>query len=540
LELCHFVFQISLNTLEDDVAFHEISLMDIFELIRRWHSGHGIRLISRTLGYDRKTVQRYIRLAGARGLSRGEPLPPKEEVLRLLDEPEVPLGRLPSAQTILDPYLTEIIQLVNHDEHALKPKIAFEVISEGHNLSGRVSYSSFKRFIRTHDIALHPERLTCRIDVEPGDHVQIDYALICLHFDPEEGRKRRLYAFIATLAHSRHKYIEFAYKQDQMSFVASHVRMFAYFGGVPASSKTDNLKNSVLKPDLYDPKLNRTYAALAEHYGIFIDPCRVGAPKDKGIVEADVKSARQEGRKLIVQHPTASLGELNRLVLQWCCREYGGRPHGTTHEKPYQVFQEREKRALKALPERPFEMVEWKQAKVHPDCFVQFHGNTYTIPYAYASKTVWICATEHLLKALYNDQVIKQHVITGRRRTTDYADFPPNAQAVLDANTVQRSLLRRAETIGPDFHRLIHSLLEIHAFLNLRRALGLTTLAEQIGDVSLVERAARFMSDHAMRATPHEFRLLIEKIHTEDAAHTPLPLSEATREFVRDASYFIK
>jgi hypothetical protein len=39
----------------------------------------------------------------------------------------------------------------------------------------------------------------------------------------------------------------------------------------------------VSKPDLYDPKLNRAYAELAEHYGVLIDPARVRKPRDKAL-----------------------------------------------------------------------------------------------------------------------------------------------------------------------------------------------------------------------------------------------------------------
>ena len=37
----------------------------------------------------------------------------------------------------------------------------------------------------------------------------------------------------------------------------------------------------MLKPDLYDPKLNRAYAEFAHHYGVLLDPARVAKPKDK-------------------------------------------------------------------------------------------------------------------------------------------------------------------------------------------------------------------------------------------------------------------
>ena len=45
----------------------------------------------------------------------------------------------------------------------------------------------------------------------------------------------------------------------------------------------DNLTTGVTKADLYDPKLNRSYAELAAHYGVLLDPARRAKPKDKGL-----------------------------------------------------------------------------------------------------------------------------------------------------------------------------------------------------------------------------------------------------------------
>jgi transposase len=215
------------------VAYHEISTMDIWEVIRRWHTGQAIRQIARTLGYDRKTVQRYTRLVASLGLSPAKMLPPKEEVLRLVLAVEPTLGRSPQAQSILLPYLEEIVGLVNDPELALKPKSAFHVICERHDLAGKVSYTSFKRFVRTQKPTLLPDCSTCRLEALPGSEVQIDYAKVCMLYDPSVGCERTLYVFIATLSHSRLKYVEPTFKQDQTSFVSSHIRMFNFFGGVP-------------------------------------------------------------------------------------------------------------------------------------------------------------------------------------------------------------------------------------------------------------------------------------------------------------------
>ena len=45
-------------------------------------------------------------------------------------------------------------------------------------------------------------------------------------------------------------------------------------------------------PDLYDPKINRSYAELAAHYGTLVDPARARKPKDKPQVERPMPYVR--------------------------------------------------------------------------------------------------------------------------------------------------------------------------------------------------------------------------------------------------------
>jgi transposase len=520
------------------LAYHEISIMDIWEVIRRWHDRHTISQIARALDFDRKTVRTYIHQAQRLGWSPELPLPGKDEVLRLLQQDRQAPPRVFAAQSVLTPFLDEIVALIRDEHLALTLKSAFEVLCQHHDLRGKVSYSSFKRFVRKHALSFHPDRLTCRIEVVPGSEVQIDYARVAMLTDPASGKRRRLYAFIGTLSYSRLKYVELTFSQDQMSFVSSHIRMFEFFGGVPLRVVLDNLKSGVIRPDLYDPQFNRTYREMSEHYHTFLDPARVRHPKDKGKVERDVRTVRDAVRKLIVLNPTSPVAELNRLIKRWSTDEYGQHLHGTTREKPSSAFTERERPALLALPTERFELAEWKQATVHPDHYVQFKGKAYSIPHAYVGKTLWIRASEHLLQAFYQERLVKQHAITRAYRHTDSTDFPANSQIVLDTG-IHRRLLDRAQAIGADFYRLIHNLLSLQAYVNLRKAQGLLTLAEA-SHRHLAERAACFMIEHNIRATPRDFRLLLEKLSAQCAEQPSLPFSEDSREFIRDITYFIK
>jgi len=525
------------------MAYRQTSIMDVWDIIRRLHDRQRVKEIARVTGFDRKTVKGYKRLAQAIGLSLEEPLPEKEEVLRRLQESagRSKVGRSPRAQTLLAPYLDEIRELINpvQKDLALKAKTAFYVLCERHqDLAGQVSYPTYKRFVRLHKLSLHPGLSTCRIEAEAGSEVQIDYGKMCQFFDPASDRRRVLYAFIGTLAHSRMKYVELTFTQDQRSFVCSHVRMFSLLSGVPKKTVVDNLKPAVISPSLYDPQLNRAYREMAEYYDCFIETARPGHPKDKPKVERDVQTVREAVRMLIVQNPSASLAELNRLILDWCVHTYGEREHGTTGEKPYTVFLERERPALKALPGQPFEVALWKTATVHPDHYIQVLGKAFSVPHEYLGKTVWVRASERVLKIFYNHQLIKQHVIGDRYRHTDYGDFPENVRAALDTNYLHKKLLERAGAVGPAFGRIVHGLLSVHAYINLRTVQALVKIADGTTDTRLIEHAAGLIEQHAIKPTPQNFRGLLAKLAAEVSTPNLLPMSQETSELVRDISYF--
>jgi len=61
--------------MEGIMGYKRVTLMDIWEIIRRWHRGQSIRHIARALGYDRKTVRKHIRRAECSGLTRDRLLP---------------------------------------------------------------------------------------------------------------------------------------------------------------------------------------------------------------------------------------------------------------------------------------------------------------------------------------------------------------------------------------------------------------------------------------------------------------------------------
>jgi transposase len=74
-------------------------------------------------------------------------------------------------------------------------------------------------------------------------------------------------------------------QSGQQVWASLHEQAWRYFGGSCRYVVLDNLKEGVLKPDLYEPQINPVYATTLVHYGVVADPARVRDPNRKGAVE---------------------------------------------------------------------------------------------------------------------------------------------------------------------------------------------------------------------------------------------------------------
>ena len=479
------------------MGFRRMEIMDLCEVILRWHCGYSMTHIHRTFGYDRKTIRHYIKKAQELGISRSTSLPDRETLLNRL-RPLLPVRNVASpAQDAIEAHQEQIKTWLTQKPDPLKPKSIYELLTSEYGLD--VSYSSFKRFIRSRfaHILQDQAKSTCFFEAEPGEEVQIDYAKMGRLFDPIEQRQRDVYAFISMLSYSRLKFVQLVYKQDQKSFAASIIAMLEFFGGVPTRIVIDNLKAAVLKPDRYMPCFNRLLMDLADHYGFFIDPARPGKPKDKAKIERCVPIVREAFRKLKAINPNLTLQEANQSMRHWCRYDNGLTPHSTTGQKPLQLFETTEKPALKPLPGQPFELATWKQAKVHLDQFIQFQSCFYSLPHRYVGTSVWVKGTEKTIR-IYDEhfQLICQYVRNKDRRQFDPNHFPKETRLMMKDYATEY-LIQQAKHIGPQFLKLIQDILTPHAKLNFRRALALIRLKDHYTTQQL-NQAATYASQYKL------------------------------------------
>lgn len=449
------------------MARRRITVADDAEILVHWRAGRGIRQIARSLGYARNTVRERIAQATEAGFAQqGPPLTASEWRAALAAAGTAATAVPGGAQ--LDPLRERITR-------ALQESTAATVWQRLRD-AGEVDLGvrTFQRYVRAAIRATDPGRLTVLLpDPTFGLGMEIDYGRLGLWTDPLGGRRHTVWAFVATLRASGMHFVRPVLRMDQETWIGCHQEALAFFGGCARLWICDNLKTGVLKADLYDPKFNRAYREMAEHYGALIDPARVFSPKDKPRVERAMPYVRDSfwsGQEF------ANVQTMVEGALEWCSDVAPRRPHPRLRVPVGLVFREREQPALLALPERPFAIVQWRSVKAHPDCHVAIDRVLYSVPWQHVGKTLAAKIGTTLVELFDGDELVKTHPLAARGRQTDQADLPPDKVAFLMRTPAW--CRKRAAEAGPAVLSLVDDLLAEGSLTRLREVQAVLRLSD--------------------------------------------------------------
>ncbi len=507
-----------------------ITVADIKEVLVAWDAGESVSAIARMFGYTRPTVRKYVHAAVQVGLTRGGGRRGEAEWERLtraaLERVARRRARGAAASEVAAhrAYLEKMVGTV-------PLSVLHQRLRDERGL--RASWRTFHRYAR----AQWPERMrdapqaTIRLDdPPPGEEAQVDFFYVGLWHGPELGCRRKLYAFLMTLSHSRHQFLYPVLAEDAVAWHEGHSKGLAFFGGTPRRIVPDNLTAGILKADRYDPRVNRAYGELARHYGFLVDPARAGQPTDKPKVERGVPYARASffgGRDF------ASLAGMRAEAEQWCLTTAGLRTHGTTGEQPLMAFRERERDALQPLPAQPWERVVWATAKVQADCHLRAGNALYSVPYRYIERRLDVRLGARVVTIYDGAEVVATHVRQERGRVTRLEHYPAAGQAFLRGTP--QACLDQATAVGAATALLIRALLEPPTLTGLRQAQAVLRLRDPHGDERL-ERACR----RAWESGDGRYRTVrgILERHLEEAVGEEAPEPRTTRAFLRGPDAF--
>ncbi|MGA7951834.1 MAG: IS21 family transposase [Thiobacillaceae bacterium] len=463
-----------MNVLKPDLRICIQTLLD---------KGATQREIERFTGVDRKTIRRYQRLSNSPGVATGSVVvgdqipPPRPPALTSTPDDETPRVT-PSG---CEPYRAWIELQVGLGRNAVS---IYQDLVETHGFTH--AYNSVKRFVSKLK-ARTPERFDV-LEFLPGEEAQVDYGQGALTL-VRAGQYRRPYLFVMTLKFSGKSFRKVVWKTSQEIWAKLHEEAFRAFGGCPQYVVLDNLKEGVIRPDIYAPELNPVYSAMLAHYSAVADPCRVRDPNRKGTVESAIQhtqSTALKGRKF------DSIEAQNTWLAHWEERWAALRIHGRKKRQVLEMYCE-EQPHLRALPLEGFRYFKQETRTVDDAGLVQVERSYYAALPAAPYSEVTVRIFEHAIEILdAAGQVLRRHdkAAAKGKFVIEHTDriFNPSRESA--------RLLAKAERIGPHAAALARELFTRLGRPGHRALYGLANLARHYPCADIETVCARLLEAH--------------------------------------------
>ena len=482
--------------------------------------GWSLRKIQKATGVRRETAADYLKAAGiglrppgawgrsmpakpanevtpdlqaSKLASRGDEVTPDSDSAKTVSAPESQPGRKPSA-SVCEPYQEAIELGFSKGRNA---KGIWQDLVDIHGFAG--DYQSVKRFVRRFRGQQSPEACAV-IETAPGEECQVDYGSGPLVRDAHSGKYRRTRLFVLTLGYSRKSVRLLVFHSSSQIWAELHEKAFRRLGGVTRVVVLDNLREGVLKPDIYDPTVNPLYRDVLSHYGSVALACRVRDPDRKGKVEAGVGHAQKTPLK---GQRFESLEEAQTYLDHWEERWADTRIHGTTKRQVAAMFAE-EKPALLPLPIEPFRYYQYGKRTVNLDGCVEVEAAYYSAPPGWIGSVVPVQWDLRRVRLLHpkTGELLREHLpqVRGKHQIKDEdrpKQTPPGTQY----------LLTRAGRAGQQIGALCRKMYGEQGQIAVRRIQGVLSLAKKYGP-AMVEDACAMALEMGVGTYPFVRRYL--------------------------------
>ena len=487
------------------------------------------REIHRKTGIDRKTIRKLAQATdapvvaaepnsptpatGSAGLS-GQIPPPRPPAFEAATPARTLLVVPAHARSACEPHREWIQAQVHLGRNAMA---IYQELVDLRGFTAR--YNSVKRFCRA--LRKHEPEQFDRLEFLPGEESQVDYGEGAPTLHPSSGRYRKPRLFVMTLRYSRRSFRQVVWKSSSEVWARLHEQAFRYFGGCPQYCVLDNLKEGVIKPDIYEPELNHVYGAMLAHYGVVADPARVRDPNRKGSVENAIQHTQATALK---GKRFDSIEAQNTYLMHWEEKWAALRIHGRAKRQVEEMFQQ-ERAHLKALPLEGFRYFEEGTRTVQDDSTVQVDSAWYAARPACIGTQVLVrlYETELEIRDLQTLTLIRRHT-----RATHKGEVKlPDAERLFNPSRQTHQILARAEQIGPNTQELCRGLFDQRGREAQKSLWGIVGLARRY-PASILEQAAAAALTHPIRSyktvRAMADQLLAKAIDRLNAQQLALPL----------------
>lgn len=415
-------------------------------------NGVSQREIRKKTGIDRKTIRKYIH-------GDIDPKSPTSDKVATGSDPPT------ESKSACEPYREWIEEQVRLGRNSVA---IYQDLVERHTFAHK--YNSVKRFVR--GLKKTDPKQFDRLEFPPGEEAQVDYGQGALTNDGS-GKYRRPRLFVMTLKYSGRSFRKTVWKSGKEVWAKLHEEAFRYFGGCPQYVVLDNLKEGVLKPDIYEPEMNPVYESMLKHYGVISDTARVRDPNRKGSVESAVKHTQNtalKGRKF------ETIEKQNEWLMHWEERWAAQRIHGRAKRQVEEMYQE-EKPFLQRVPLTSFQYFKQETRTVWDDGTIQIGQSYYSALPAplYQKVIVRIYNFEIEIIDPQTMTVIRRHIKSSRPGSVRMEE----ADRIFNPSRQTGYLLAKAENIGPKTKALCELMFKEQGRPGQRRMQGIVNLARK-------------------------------------------------------------
>ena len=464
----------------------------IRDVLRYRHSaGLSLEATARALNLSKGVVAKYIRLASAAGLSW--PLPDE------LDDGG--LEKLHYRQVAArEPTYAEPEYALVHQELKKKGVTLTLLWEEYLQAVGGRGYQYTVFCTRYKDWTGQLKRSMRQIH-RAGEKPFADYAGPTVPIiDATTGEIRPASIFVAVLGASSYTFACATGGQTQNDWLTGMGRALKFIGGIPALIVSDNPRALVAVADRYEPALNRATTEFANHYGTVILPARPRKPQDKAKAEVGVQVVERWILARLRHRRFFSVAELDAAVAE-LLPALNNRPFKKLSGCRQDAFNLLDAPYLRPLPDSPFDLAEWKRARVNIDYHVEYDNNYYSVPHALVRQNVELRITKSCIEVLAKGKRVASHPRSYRKgHYSTVSEHMPAAHHA-HADWSPGKLLTWGALVGPSTAELVKRLLneKKHPEQGYRACLGLMRLARNHGRARMEAACERALAVGAHR-----------------------------------------
>lgn len=476
----------------------------------------SIRKINGATGVPRSTVQNYLARYKASGIDINdvETLLDDELCFKLFPEDRVPTkpGKpLPDMKYIHS-------QLQQKRKTKVTLMLLWEEYREQH--PNGYEYTQFRVHWARYNHSLNPSMRQIHIG---GEKVFVDYSGLTMPlYDIKTGEITKAQIFVAVLSASGYTFVHASASQKQEEFVYSHVLAYAFFGGTPRVVVPDNLKSAIISNNKDGIVVNETYADLARHYGMAVEPARPYKPKDKPKAEQGVQGIQ---RYILARLRNRKLYDINELndAIGILLDDYNNKIVKHLQQSRTQMFEALDKPHLRELPANRYSYRQFKVARVNQDYHITLEKCNYSVPFGYLKEMVDVHYSTQSVHIYHNNEMIATHPRLHRiGDTSTLTEHMPKSHEYAHEKMNPQRLRSWAASIGEyasvfvedSFASVEH---EANAY---RPIIAVLSLAKLYGKVEL-ELALMFAVEKRTIKTKSIKSILEKKLYLAKSANNP-------------------